>query len=74
MQKEKYTFYTTAAGTIVHGDAKTMLLGNVEIDKLLAAMKEQLPFVQEKTKKVFENELISRDDGQNGNEEKNNGC
>ena len=74
VQKEKYTFYTTAAWTIVHGDAKTMLLGNVEIDKLLAAMKEQLPFVQEKTKKVFEKELISRDDGQNGNEEKNNGC
>ena len=60
VKKNEYTFYTTATWTIVHGDAKTMLLGNVEIDKLLATMKEQLPFVQKKTKEVFERELISQ--------------
>lgn len=55
--KDEFTIHTTAAWTIVHGDAKTMLLGNVEIDKLLAIMKEQLPFVQAKTKEVFKKEL-----------------
>lgn len=73
VQKEEYTFHTTAAWTIVHGDAQTMLLGNVEIDKLLVAMKEQLPLVQEKTKEVFERELTPGNGTQNRNEGKNNG-
>lgn len=58
--KDEFAIYTTAAWTIVHGDAKIMLLGNVEIDKLLATMKEQLSFVQAKTKEIFEKELISQ--------------
>ena len=41
----------------MHGDAQTMLLGNVEIDRLLLVMKEQLPFVQKKTRSVFEKEI-----------------
>ena len=58
--KDEFAIHTTAAWTIVHGDAKIMLLGNVEIDKLLATMKEQLSFVQAKTKEIFEKELISQ--------------
>lgn len=58
--KGEFAIHTTAAWTIVHGDAKIMLLGNVEIDKLLATMKEQLSFVQAKTKEIFEKELISQ--------------
>ncbi len=57
VEKNGYTIHTTAAWTIIHGDAKTMLLGNVEIDKLLLVMKEQLPFVQKKTKSIFEKEI-----------------
>lgn len=59
-EKHQQQLSTTAAWTIVHGDAKIMLLGNVEIDKLLATMKEQLSFVQAKTKEIFEKELISQ--------------
>lgn len=54
-EKNGYKFLTTAAWTIVHGDAKTILLGKVEIERLLFVMKEQLPFVREKTKEIFEN-------------------
>ena len=59
VEKNGYTIHTTAAWTIVHGDAQTMLLGNVEIDKLLLVMKEQLPFVREKTKEVFDKEIAA---------------
>ena len=58
VRKNEYTIHTTAYWTIVHGDAKIMLIGNVEIDKLLATMKKQLPFVQAKTKEIYEKELI----------------
>ena len=54
VEKNGYTILTTAAWTHVHGDAHTILLGNVEIDKLLLTMKEQLPFVREKTKEIFD--------------------
>ena len=57
VEKNGYVIHTTAAWTIMHGDAQTMLLGNVEIDKLLLVMKEQLPFVQKKTRSVFEKEI-----------------
>ena len=57
VEKDGYTIHTTASWTIVHGDAKIMFLGKVEIDKLLLVMKEQLPFVREKTKVLFEKEL-----------------
>lgn len=59
VEKNGYTIHTTAAWTIVHGDAKTMLLGNVEIDKLLLVMKNQLPFVREKMKEVFDKDIIA---------------
>ena len=58
VEKNGHEMYTTAAWTVVNGDAKTMLLGKVEIDKLLLVMKEQLPFVREKTKALFEKELL----------------
>ena len=57
VKKNGFAIHTTASWTIVHDDAKIMLLGRVEIDKLLLVMKEQLPFVQEKTKALFEKEL-----------------
>ena len=58
VEKNGYEIHTTAAWTIVHGEAKVMLFGNVEIDKLLSVMKEQLPFVREKTKEVFNKEIM----------------
>ncbi|MBQ8117019.1 MAG: hypothetical protein IJ147_03005 [Lachnospiraceae bacterium] len=48
---------TSAAWTQVRGDVDAILLGNVEIDKLIIKMKEQLPIVQEKTKEIFEKKL-----------------
>ena len=57
IEKNGYAFNTNASWTIVCGDAKTMLLGKVEIDKLLLVMKEQLPVVRKKTKAIFEKEL-----------------
>ena len=59
VEKNEYKIYTTATWTIVHGDAETMLLGNVEIDKLLLVMKEQLPFVRKKAKEVFNKEITA---------------
>lgn len=53
VKKNGHAIHTTAAWTIVHGDAKTMLLGTVEIDKLLLVMKEQLPFVRKKRKRYL---------------------
>ena len=57
VEKNGYSILTTAAWTHVHGDAHAILLGNVEIDKLLLVMKEQLSFVRQKTKEVFDKEL-----------------
>lgn len=59
VEKNGYKIHTTAAWTIVHGDAKAMLLGTVEIDKLLLVMKEQLPFVRKKTKEIFDKEMTA---------------
>ena len=53
IKKGDIRIMTTASWTIVHGDAKLFLLGNVPIDKLLQVMKEQLPFVRAKTEEVF---------------------
>ena len=58
VEKNGYAIHTTAAWTIVHGDAEVMLLGNVEIDKLLHVMKEHWPVVREKTKEVFNKEIM----------------
>lgn len=58
VEKNGYEILTTAAWTHIHNEAQTILFGNIEIDKLLIAMKEQLPFVQEKTEKIFMRELM----------------
>ncbi|MBR2445502.1 MAG: hypothetical protein IKB28_02415 [Clostridia bacterium] len=60
VEKGDYRIHTTAAWTHVHADANLILLGNVEIDKLLLVMKEQLPIVKAKTKEIFENSLYAR--------------
>ena len=60
VEKGEYKIHTPAAWTHVHGDANLILLGNVEIDKLLLVMKEQLPIVKAKTKEIFENSLYAR--------------
>lgn len=60
VEKGDYRIHTTAAWTHVYGDAELILLGNVEIDKLLLVMKEQLPIVKAKTKEIFENSLYAR--------------
>lgn len=60
VEKGEYKIHTTPAWTHVHGDANLILLGNVEIDKLLLVMKEQLPIVKAKTKEIFENSLYAR--------------
>ena len=60
VKKGDYRIHTTAAWTHVYGDAELILLGNVEIDKLLLVMKEQLPIVKAKTKEIFENSLYAR--------------
>lgn len=53
----EYTIQTTPAWTVVHGDAKMILMGNVHVDKLLLVMKEHLPMVQAKTKEIFDNNI-----------------
>lgn len=58
VNKNDTEILTTAAWTHINGDAKLFLLGNVEIDKLLFAMKQQLPVVQAKTKELFEKESL----------------
>lgn len=37
---------------------KMILLGNLQIDKLLIVMKDQMPVVSEKTKEIFEKEFV----------------
>lgn len=49
---------TTAAWTHIDHDAKSIFIGNVEIDKVIAVMKQQLPVVQAKTKAQFDHELL----------------
>ena len=57
VEKNGFEIPTTAAWTQIRGDAQGIFLGNVEIDKLIVAMKKQLSFVREKTKTVFEKEI-----------------
>lgn len=57
VKKGEYEVLTTASWTHVHGDEQMILIGNVQIDKLLAVMKEQLPIVREKTKEIFDREF-----------------
>lgn len=60
VKKGDYEIHTTATWTHVHGDAKVILLGNVEIDNLLLVMKENLPIVKTKTKEIFEKSLYTQ--------------
>lgn len=53
-----YSVKTNAHTTVCVGEAKLLAIGNVNIDKLLLAMKEQLPFVRQKTKEIFEQEIV----------------
>lgn len=48
---------TTASWTHVYGDEQMMLIGNVQIDKFLEVMKEQLQIVRGKTKEIFDQEF-----------------
>ena len=56
--KDDYKIITTAAWTHINGDKKMILLGNVQVDKLLIVMKKQLEAVRDKTKEVFNKELV----------------
>ncbi|MBQ7314470.1 MAG: hypothetical protein IJW83_00465 [Clostridia bacterium] len=60
VEKGEYKIHTTAAWTHVHGDAQLILLGNVEIDKLLLVMKEHHSIVKSKTKEIFERSIYGQ--------------
>lgn len=53
VENNGYTIHTNARWTILHGDAKLFIVGNVRIDLLLLTMKDQLPAVHEKTTEIF---------------------
>lgn len=57
-EKDGIKFTTTAAWTHVDNDAEMILLGNVEIDKLLLVMKKHLLEVSEKTKEIFDKGMM----------------
>lgn len=58
VRKNGTEILTTAAWTHINGDAGMFLLGNIEIDKLLLTMKQQLPVVQAKTEELFEKGML----------------
>ena len=60
VEKGEYKIHTTAAWTHVNGDANLILLGNVEIDKLLLVMKEHHSIVKSKTKEIFERSIYGQ--------------
>lgn len=60
VEKGEYKIHTTAAWTHVHGDANLILLGNVEIDKLLLVMREHHSIVKSKTKEIFERSIYGQ--------------
>ena len=55
VDEDNFKIRTNAAWTVIDGNAKVFLLGNVRIDKLLLAMKEQRPIVHNKTREIFYN-------------------
>ena len=57
VKKDDYKILTTAAWTYVHGDEKMILLGNIQVDKLLIVMKDQMSIVSKKTKEIFDKEF-----------------
>ena len=58
VHREHYKLTTTPAWTFIDGNEGIMLLGNVEITKLLLVMKEHLPLVHGKTKEIFNKEPL----------------
>ena len=57
VEKNGFEIFTTPTWTIIHHDAQMIMVGNIELDKLIIVMKEQLPFFREKTKEIFKQEL-----------------
>ena len=58
VEKDGVKIVTSAAWTHINDDEEMILLGNVEIDKLLLAMKKQLPIVSNKTKEIFDKGMM----------------
>ena len=61
-KKDGHDILSTAAWTTIDNDADMILMGNVEIDKLLRVMENQLPIVRSKTKEIFDMAMRSDDD------------
>ena len=57
VNKNGYTILTTAAWTYEHIDADVTLIGNIDINRLIQCITNQLSLVRKKTKEVFENAL-----------------
>ncbi len=53
-KKDGRDILTTAAWTQIDSNADMILLGNVEINKLLRVMEKQLPIVRSKTRKIYD--------------------
>lgn len=57
---DQYKIHTTPAWTHINGELHAIMLGDVEINKLLTVMKEQHPIVKSKTKEIFEKSLYGQ--------------
>lgn len=53
-----YSIQSTAHTTVCVGEANLLAIGKVNIDQLLRVMKDQLPFVRQKTKEIFMRKYI----------------
>lgn len=53
VEKNEYRIPTNGFYTIIHGDAKLCLLGDVEINQLILRFKDNLPDIMKETKDVF---------------------
>ena len=51
---------TTAAWTHINHDENVILVGNIKIKELLSVMETHLPFIRQKTKKVYEKTLFGK--------------
>lgn len=51
--KRNYQFEINAFSTLIHGDVKLFLIGDIEIDKLLVKFKDNLQHIKEKTKEIY---------------------
>ena len=61
-KKDGRDILTTAAWTQIDSNADMILLGNVEINKLLRVMEKQLPIVRSKTREIYDMAMRSDDD------------